>query len=1095
MTGNMSCLSEYEEIDGGYVAFGGDPKGGKITGKGKFSTGKLDFEDVYFVKELKFNLFSVLQMCDKKNSVLFTDTECVVLSHDFKLLDESQVLLRVPRKNKMYSVYLKNVTPSGGSEPTWLFDIDTLTKSINYKPVITGNQSNCSAGKARVETIPDKNYILLPLWTQDPLFSSSSKESPSDGFKPSGEEEKKDAKDPGNEDYEGDVEVVCGGGGGGHTWSKKERCGHFKDQEMDCGACKQLLGEGVYGCVDDPYMPNLEEIVYSDEDKYVGAEADMTNLDTNILVNPIPTTRIHKDHPVEQIIRDIHSASQTRMMTKNVTNYGFEDPEFPDRVYRVEKASYGLHQAPRAWSTRKEMCTELEKMMHKKFQMSSMGELTFFLGLQVTQKEDGIFISQDKYVDKTLKKFGFSTVKTVSTPMETSKPLLKDENAEDIDVLWIQNQMLDYGYNFMNTKIFIDNESTICIVKNPVFHSKTKHIKIRHYFIKDSNEKKLIQMIKIHTDQNVTDLLTKAFDVGRFQYLIAKRELVRIKIDDGNAFWNEIRVYTGISKVNAAGKKVSGAARQKLMLLDELTTARLPLALQLLRVYLIYKKETSCIAENADFVEIVDFLNAKPIRVERAATTTASLDAKHDSGTINRTQSTEIPNEPIPQGTGLGGSLRRQDTILGDRPAQTRFERLSKQSHEPPLSRVNTLRSGEDNMKLMELMALCTTLSDRVLVLENNKTAHELEITHLKKRVKRLEKKRKSRNPQLKRRLFKVRKEYSAEKSLGDQEDASKQEKNDQDERISFVQKDAEIQERYGHDTKINTASTSITTASINITTAEPVTTVSTPITTAGVSISTAERITPTTTKTTVNEDEDLTITQILMKMRRVILREASKTTTRPTIPPQHLLDPKDKGKVKMVEPKKPLKKKDQIEFDKKVAQRLHAQFEEEERMARQQEEKENIAECDDVQAMMDADHELAERLQAKEQGELYIEERLKLFVELMNQRRKHFTRIRAEEKRRKPPTKAQKRNQMLDKEKLDEKVEAKVDNDQEEAEMKIYMKIVPDDEIAIDAIPLATKPPIIIDWKIIKEGNISPYHIKRADGSSKKFSFMIQML
>ncbi|GJX88962.1 putative ribonuclease H-like domain-containing protein [Tanacetum coccineum] len=224
-------------------------------------------------------------------------------------------------------------------------------------------------------------------------------------------------------------------------------------------------------------------------------------------------------------------------------------------------------------------------MMHKKFQMSSMGELTFFFGLQVTQKDDGIFISQDKYVDEILKKFGFSTIKTTSAPMETSNPLLKDAEAEDIDVhlyrsmigslmylttsrpdiifvvcacarfpdspfdleaytdsdyagasldrksiigeyvaaasccgqvLWIQNQMLDYGYNFMNTKIFIDNESTICIVKNLVFHSKTKHIEIRHHFIRDSNEKKLIQMIKIHTDHNVADLLTKAFDVGRF---------------------------------------------------------------------------------------------------------------------------------------------------------------------------------------------------------------------------------------------------------------------------------------------------------------------------------------------------------------------------------------------------------------------------------------------------------------------------------------------------------------------------------------------------------------------------------------------------
>ncbi|GJY71056.1 putative ribonuclease H-like domain-containing protein [Tanacetum coccineum] len=152
---------------------------------------------------------------------------------------------------------------------------------------------------------------------------------------------------------------------------------------------------------------------------------------------------------------------------------GVEDPEFPDKVYKVEKALYGLHQAPRAWyetlstylldngfqrgridktlfikrvkcdillvevyvddiifgSTRNELCIEFKKMMHKKFQMSSMRELTFFLGLQVTQKDDGIFISQDKYVDEILKKFGFTTVKTASTPIETSKPLLKDAEA------------------------------------------------------------------------------------------------------------------------------------------------------------------------------------------------------------------------------------------------------------------------------------------------------------------------------------------------------------------------------------------------------------------------------------------------------------------------------------------------------------------------------------------------------------------------------------------------------------------------------------------------------------------------------------------
>nr|GEW64740.1 ribonuclease H-like domain-containing protein [Tanacetum cinerariifolium] len=89
MTGNMSYLSNFEELNGGYVAFGGNPKGGKISGKGKIRTGKLDFDDVYFVKELKFNLFSISQMCDKKNNVLFTDTECLILSPDFKLPDKS----------------------------------------------------------------------------------------------------------------------------------------------------------------------------------------------------------------------------------------------------------------------------------------------------------------------------------------------------------------------------------------------------------------------------------------------------------------------------------------------------------------------------------------------------------------------------------------------------------------------------------------------------------------------------------------------------------------------------------------------------------------------------------------------------------------------------------------------------------------------------------------------------------------------------------------------------------------------------------------------------------------------------------------------
>ncbi|GJX62649.1 putative ribonuclease H-like domain-containing protein [Tanacetum coccineum] len=432
-------------------------------------------------------------------------------------------------------------------------------------PNIAGSTKACDdAGKARVETISSKDYILLPLWIQVPPFSSSSKDSPDAEFKPSGEDEKKDAEDLGNEDSE----VLS---------TEELRVNQEKDASVNStntinivsptvnvvGIKDNVVDENiVYGCDDDLNILELEEIVYLDDDEDVGAEADMTNLDTHIPVSPIPTTRIHKDHRVEQIIGDIHSAPKTRRMTKKEPkkviqalkdpswieamqeellqfklqqvwtlvdlpngkraigtkwvyknkkdergimikdkarlvaqectqeegiNYdkevyvcqppGFEDPDFPDKVYKVEKALYGLHQAPRAWyetlstylldnrfqrgkidktlfirrdkgdillvqvyvddiifgSIKKSLCTEFEKMMHKKFQMSSIGELTFFPGLQVKQKEDGIFISQYKYVTEILKKFSFSDVKTASTPMETHKPLLKDTDGEDVD--------------------------------------------------------------------------------------------------------------------------------------------------------------------------------------------------------------------------------------------------------------------------------------------------------------------------------------------------------------------------------------------------------------------------------------------------------------------------------------------------------------------------------------------------------------------------------------------------------------------------------------------------------------------------------------
>nr|GFB85748.1 putative ribonuclease H-like domain-containing protein [Tanacetum cinerariifolium] len=122
---------------------------------------------------------------------------------------------------------------------------------------------------------------------------------------------------------------------------------------------------------------------------------------------------------------DVKSAFLYRRIKEEVYVYQpsrFEDPDHPDKVYKVVKALYGLHQAPRAW------------LMKDKFQMSSMGELTFFLGLQVKQKEDEIFISHDKYVTKVLRKFNFSDVKFASTPVDMEKTLVKDADGDNIDV-------------------------------------------------------------------------------------------------------------------------------------------------------------------------------------------------------------------------------------------------------------------------------------------------------------------------------------------------------------------------------------------------------------------------------------------------------------------------------------------------------------------------------------------------------------------------------------------------------------------------------------------------------------------------------------
>nr|GEW90920.1 hypothetical protein [Tanacetum cinerariifolium] len=288
---------------------------------------------------------------------------------------------------------------------------------MNYEPIVAGTQSNGfvgtkasdNAGQARKETKPIKDYILLPLWTADLPFSQDPKSSYDDGSKPSSNNGKKVDEDP----------------------RKNNEC---RDQKKENNVNNTnnvntiILTVNVAGTNEknkllfDPNMPALEDVStfnFLSDDEDDGTMADMNNLDTTNFV--LYQMDVKNDFLYEKVEEEAYVCQPLR----------FEDPYFPDRVYKVEKALYGLHQAPRAW---KELCNAFERLMHEKFQMSSMVELTFFLGLQVKQKKDGIFISQDKYVSEILKKFRFTKFKIASTPMETQKPLLKNEDGEEVDV-------------------------------------------------------------------------------------------------------------------------------------------------------------------------------------------------------------------------------------------------------------------------------------------------------------------------------------------------------------------------------------------------------------------------------------------------------------------------------------------------------------------------------------------------------------------------------------------------------------------------------------------------------------------------------------
>nr|GEU48107.1 uncharacterized mitochondrial protein AtMg00810-like [Tanacetum cinerariifolium] len=577
-----------------------------------------------------------------------TVNECLVLSPDFKLPNENQVLLKVPRQNKRKAAQ-SLLTPNldfmkpFGCPVTILNTLDHIGKFDRKadKGFLVGYFVNSKAFRvfnSRTRRVEENLHIKFQ--ENKPNVAG------------------RDDKDAGDVLDKGDQCVRKGSG--------------IDDQEKtDSGT--QNVG------TTEPSINTASTNVNTE----VGAEVDINNLELSTVVSHILTTRVDKDHPKERIIRDLNLATQTRRILsfskenaivscinkqrrtnhKDYQNCLFacflsQQESKKDRddillvqVY-VDNIIFG--------SAKKSLCGEFKQIMHKRFQMSSMRELTFFLGLQVKQKDDGIFISQDKYVADILKKFDFTTVKTTSTLMEPNKTLIKDAKAEDVDVHLYRLMIGSLMYltaskpGIMFTVYacarfqVTPKTSHLHVVKRifrylKVFDSKTKHIEIRHHFIRDSYEKKLIQVIKIHIDHNVADLLTKAFNVKT----VNDDVLIQALVDGKKVVVNEASIRRDLRLDDAAG--------------------------------------TACLPNAAIFEEWGIFFNpslTKKVFANTKRVGTGFSEKKHKPRRKQRME-TKVSQDELPT-----------------------EDHIPTPSHDP-------LPSGEDRLQLNELMEICTKLSDK----------------------------------------------------------------------------------------------------------------------------------------------------------------------------------------------------------------------------------------------------------------------------------------------------------------------------------------------------------------------------------------------
>nr|GEX28055.1 hypothetical protein [Tanacetum cinerariifolium] len=360
----------------------------------------------------------------------------------------------------LYINFLENQHNVAGSGPTWMFDIDTLTQFMNYQPVVVGNQPNSSAdADAAFADKENESKVHVSLSSSDKPKKHDDKEKSeakgkslvdvSTGVKDLSDEFEEFYVNITNRVNAASKPVTAVGPNITNNTNSFNADGPSNTAvslTFEIGRKSSFVDPSQYP--DDPDMPALEDITYLYDEEDVGAEADFSNFETNItghtqeegidykevfaLVARIKAIRLFLAYAsfMGFMVYQIDVKSDFLYETIEEEVYvcqppGFEDLDYLDKVY-VDDIIFE--------STNKDLCKAFEKLIKDKFWMSSMRELTFFLGLQVKQKPDGIFISQDKYLADILRKFSLAEGKSASTSIDTKNPLLKDPDGKDVDV-------------------------------------------------------------------------------------------------------------------------------------------------------------------------------------------------------------------------------------------------------------------------------------------------------------------------------------------------------------------------------------------------------------------------------------------------------------------------------------------------------------------------------------------------------------------------------------------------------------------------------------------------------------------------------------